>query len=106
MTDAKHTPGPWAVGYLDQSGQRIVKQEHIEICTCWHHSVGSIEQEMEANARLIAAAPDLLEALEGLVKINEEHNAAMAVIMGRPANWKDTYLDKARAAILKAKREE
>lgn len=54
------TPGPWEHGYLDRNGQRVVRQEHIEICTCWHHSVGSIEIEMENNARLIAAAPDLL----------------------------------------------
>lgn len=65
-SDSRHTPGPWEVGELDHNGQRIVRGEHIEICTCWHHSVGSIEKEMEANARLIAAAPDLLEALHKL----------------------------------------
>jgi hypothetical protein len=61
---SKHTPGPWEVGYHDKHGQRTVLSQHIEICTCWHHSVGAIEKEMEANARLIAAAPDLLAALE------------------------------------------
>ncbi len=61
---AAHTPGPWAVTGLDQHAQRIVKGEHIEICTCWHHSVGALEKQMEANAHLIAAAPDLLAALE------------------------------------------
>lgn len=63
MNEIKHTPGPWEVGDLDPAGQRIVRQQHLEICTCWHHSVGSIEREMEANARLIAAAPDMLDAL-------------------------------------------
>ena len=58
------TPGPWEVAYLDHNGQRVVKGEHIEIATCWHHSVGSIEKEMEANAMLIAAAPDMLAALK------------------------------------------
>jgi hypothetical protein len=48
---------------LDHAGQRVVRNEDIEICTCWHHSVGSIEREMEANAALIAAAPALYEAL-------------------------------------------
>lgn len=66
-----HTPGPWAVAYLDRHHQRVVEGEHIEICTCWHHSVGAIEKEMEANARLIAAAPDLLEALRGLLPYAE-----------------------------------
>ena len=64
---ADHTPLPWELGDLDQNGQRIVRSEHIEICTCWHHSVGSIEQEMEANARLIVTAvnahADLVAAL-------------------------------------------
>jgi len=41
---SKHTPGPWTVGNLDRNGQRIVRQEHIEIATCWHHCVGSIEK--------------------------------------------------------------
>lgn len=52
-----YTPGPWEVGNLDRNGQRVVRGE-IEVCTCWHHCVGSLEEQMEANARLIAAAPD------------------------------------------------
>jgi hypothetical protein len=60
---ATHTPGPWELGDLDKNGQRIVRSEHIEICTCWHHCVRSIEREMEGNARLIAAAPDLAREL-------------------------------------------
>lgn len=62
--EAKHTPGPWDVDYLDKHGQRVVRSQHIEVCTCWHHSVGSIEREMEANAQLIAAAPELLAMLK------------------------------------------
>jgi hypothetical protein len=72
---SKHTPGPWEVGYHDKHGQRTVLSQHIEICTCWHHSVGAIEKEMEANARLIAAAPDLLAALK---KATHELNAIRA----------------------------
>ena len=66
--NALHTPGQWSVDYLDLNSQRVVMGEHFAICTCWHHSVGSIEKEMEANARLISAAPDLLEALEGAIE--------------------------------------
>lgn len=61
--ETKHTPGPWGVAYTDSNGQLVVKNKHIEIATCWHHSVASIEAEMQANARLIAAAPDLLACL-------------------------------------------
>lgn len=49
------------------------------------------------------SVPDLLAALEGLVKVNEEHNASVETVIGRPLNWKDTYLDAARAAIAKAR---
>lgn len=62
-----HTPGPWDVAYLDGNGQSVVKAEHTEVCTCWHHCVGAIEKEMHANARLIASAPDLLEAVRDLL---------------------------------------
>lgn len=75
MTTNAHTPTPWEVGDLDHNGQRIVRGEHIEICTCWHHCVGSIEKEMEANAAfivkavnshdaLVAALPAIFHALE------------------------------------------
>lgn len=57
-----HTPGPWEVGEPDKNGQAIVRNGFIEVCTCWHHSVGAIEKQMHHNARLIAAAPDSHEA--------------------------------------------
>ena len=72
---AEHTPGPWRVAYLDCNRQSVVMGEHIEIATCWHHSVGSIEKEMHANARLIAAAPDLLKALQDLIDSHWLHDS-------------------------------
>lgn len=59
----KATSGRWEVGDLDRNGQRIVRNEHIELATLWHHSVGSIEKEMEANAAAIVAAMNSLESL-------------------------------------------
>ncbi len=59
----EHTPGPWRVAYLDKNDQPVVSAEHTEIATCWHHCVGSLEVQTHGNARLIAAAPELLEAL-------------------------------------------
>ena len=56
----KGTPGKWIVAYDDHNGQAVVSGEHTEIATCWHHSVGSIEKQMRANAQLIAEAPALL----------------------------------------------
>ena len=62
---ASHTPGEWNVGALDKNDQRRVGSDNGRlIATCHHECVGALEIEMEANARLIAAAPELLEALE------------------------------------------
>lgn len=68
MSEPKWTPGPWYCGYLDKHHQRVVSSAFFEIATCWHHCVGSIEKEMEANAHLIAASPTLYGALEELTK--------------------------------------
>lgn len=61
-----HTPGPWEVKRLiDKNGKpySTLYECHIDLgpCMIWA-PVGDAEQE--ANARLIAAAPDLLEACE------------------------------------------
>lgn len=54
----KHTPGPWIVGTFP-TGASDVRSADSEICLC-----KSDFEDNQANARLIAAAPDLLEALE------------------------------------------
>lgn len=61
----KHTKGPWEIGYKDNADQAVIWGKGAqEVCTCWHHCVKSLEIEMEANARLIAAAPELYEWLK------------------------------------------
>ena len=64
----KHTPGPWAVQDIKSDGTMVYRR----ICV-GNTSVGSVgayklpkgrEAEAEANARLIAAAPELLEAFK------------------------------------------
>jgi hypothetical protein len=64
-----HTPAPWTVSELYAGGQ--VSKYHIFI----EPNVAVIERKVEgkdqcdmADARLIAAAPDLLDALERLLK--------------------------------------
>ena len=91
MTEPKFTPGPWEMAYQDQHGQLIVRGKHIEVATCWHHSVGAIEKEMHANAHLIAAAPELYEALEYVMTAHGEQLS-------------DAF-EKAQAALAKARGE-
>ncbi len=76
---SKHTPGPWRVtGPNVRAGHALL----AIVCDHWADEK-TPEPEKEANARLIAAAPDLLDALK---EITLEHGMT----------------EKARAAIAKA----
>lgn len=57
---ATHTPGPWRVA-LDGSVIKAGKSRSVAGTYGGNHKE---DQEAFANARLIAAAPDMLEALE------------------------------------------
>jgi hypothetical protein len=60
---ANHTPGPWRTPVLSgdslNSGNLTVWHEEQKIATVWNHH----GKNADANARLIAAAPLMLEAL-------------------------------------------
>ena len=58
-TETKHTPGPWHAGTMNETGQAIFPESGgFNICIL--SPVRDYNQE--ANANLIAAAPELLEA--------------------------------------------
>lgn len=60
----KHTEGPWLAA--ERSAGAHIHSDHGEIA--WLRSnMGISNEEIEANARLIASAPDLLHALEDLL---------------------------------------
>jgi hypothetical protein len=62
---SRHTPGPWDTTTRQGSWDWVVYQKadpNIEICQMFHDGT-DLNEMGEANARLIAAAPDLLEAL-------------------------------------------
>jgi hypothetical protein len=85
----KHTPGPWRVfnknGVISVMSGRSPKNEVVH----WAGFDSShFPKDRLANARLIAAAPEMLEALKDIVKRNEIQH------------WFN--LDLARAAIAKA----
>ena len=100
---SKHTPGPWeANGYHIR--QRITGSRSIaEVAYTGPHHTPPHEYPKscrlvdEANARLIAAAPDLLEALEAIM------GSDLFEWNGSAAFW---LQDKVRASIAKAKGEQ
>ena len=80
---SKHTPGPWRIGTPPPNGEQTIGTQHGLMVAVVTTGSGV---PTKANARLIAAAPELLEALQEIV------NAADG----------DAGLKKARAAIAKA----
>lgn len=65
MIEAKHTPGPWKV-----SGRRrqVIGRHGAIPCLLARVNVAASGVECDANARLIAAAPDLLAACEAAIQ--------------------------------------
>ena len=59
---SKHTPGPWTV-YDDSNDGKTNRIEIVAIGKTICHIYHSVPVEDLPNANLIAAAPDLLEAL-------------------------------------------
>ena len=70
MSETKFTPGKWKISQYDESPEMIVvdngKEVETVIAFAYDHHVP--KEEQAANARLIAKAPELLEALETAVK--------------------------------------
>lgn len=106
--EAKHTPGPWSRGQDYQD---------LEVGSRYRNVVGVVDgssnglfvakvlvgsHETEANARLIAAAPDLLAALK-LVPLRADNCRCHLVENGNcencPPRWHRKMI---RAAIAKA----
>lgn len=92
-----YTKGPWAVNpYCAQVDCTQMDEDGDLFPVCqmlWPTELRS-ERETEANAHLIAAAPDLLEALERILRYQESG--------GHDGDCEDVE-EYARAAIAKAR---
>ena len=93
----KHTPGPWHVGRRF-SGGAVYAEKGEEICA-FSDLIDPVESL--ANKRLIAAAPDLLDALAWALKNLEEVAIPLANKHGRVTSMTECVV-QARAALAKA----
>jgi hypothetical protein len=102
MSEIKHTPGPWSVNTAaEYCGTRVDGPNGRGVAHAIQrdahpvHGQGITQAEAEANGRLIAAAPELLQALRDLI----------GSVPG-PANWHtdaaSKAVDRAVAALAKA----
>jgi hypothetical protein len=74
-TTTQHTPGPWHIGSGNGEGSIFAENGRMRLETrgttlypiCHNVSTWNIDED-DANARLIAAAPELLSALETLMQ--------------------------------------
>jgi len=113
-----HTPGPWTsevtnageIGSKDKVRVEAADGHIAIICRIQQNNARNTFgkelnvhrnlQEVKANARLIAAAPDLLSLLD---TIAGELGAWRCSGDPRPATWADVRIRRIHAAIAKAK---
>lgn len=87
---AKHTPGPWRL--TDDPVRRVIKGGTPERTVC------IIEDwTTEPDAKLIAAAPDMADALGEMTAMLDACTASDINVVGL-----DHFIDRAREALAKA----
>ena len=85
----KHTAAPWLIGENRYDYDLIIRSANNDpVCSVIY--AGYSKTEAKANARLIAAAPELLEALKELCDVTDTND------------YNEAAFFKAEAAIAKA----
>ena len=94
---SKHTPGPWAI-YVNAPSDVVIRKmskDGCELCAIARVSSGY------ANAHLIAAAPELLEACLAITEWGDREDDHAVDLLKR-IELCELAFQKARAAIAKA----
>lgn len=91
-----HTPGPWQYSFEGGTVAFIVEADGTTVAKISTTENSTAHSALPANARLIAAAPDMLEALEAIVKSLADHDDEGMIEHAQ-------QMIDARAAIAKAK---
>lgn len=115
MSETKWTPGPWAVGRSADNTPLVMVPVHVSEGSGFGIAhinrlprMGSARGDMDANAHLIATAPELYDALEWALDILDMTDTFLSENL--PDAWTGLDLDadrnakaKARAALSKAR---
>lgn len=101
-TKANYTLGPWQVisGAVYTADPRYTDEEQVSIARMDRDTQDTLPCERDANARLIAAAPELLDALKAIVaddRLMENFRS--------PSSVTRYLIEQAREAIAKAQGE-
>jgi hypothetical protein len=98
----KHTPGPWEVSDIDIHGRCIIARNPRGMAITVGHANNSTILPSVENAQLIAAAPELLEALKALME-RSSNDAEKYAPNGNEPIW--AFIQDAADAISKAQGE-
>lgn len=98
---AQHTPGPWKFGHLGTEALWVGPEYDALQVAQVPHDTDEARDESRANAQLIAAAPELLSALNRLAA-SISMSALDQAYPGEREEGISLGLDDARAAIAKA----
>ena len=97
--ETKHTPGPWVVRKERELNEYDVQEIYIDtvngptsIASVWNPDRENEESESEYDAKLIAAAPDLLAALQRFIKF----------VDAQKLEYESSMIRQAKKAIKKA----
>lgn len=93
MSESKHTKGPWIAKKASHGPVDIFDSMGRDVVTVYGGGVGLEFQE--ANARLIAAAPEMYEALKLALEYWEHRQQ-------RYKNRSPVWVQNARAALAKS----
>ncbi len=99
---AKHTPGPWTFGGARErkTGDRLVMdRENNPVASAIDYNEYAKDDQVDANARLIAASPDLLREANKALSFLECMRDRVA---GLTQHYKIEVEEDLRAAIKKA----
>ena len=110
---AEHTPAPWNCESRTEAGRVIATDDGKSFVAVWDKSLDGTDFPVDANARLIAAAPDLLAALEGTLQVLDKRLEQAQQNAHYPSEFKPENSpspseakkrEAARAALAKARK--